>query len=224
MVNKGVDLLAAAWPLIHRERRAARGATRRGSSSSGSARSRRGCARSSSTGAGAISKRPARVAARGRGYEGGEDGPAADPLRLPRRPARRLRGGGPRGRRLDPDRRPARARRGRRRDARRGRLRDAEHLARGIRDGAGRVGGLRGAAGLGGPLGDARGRRCCSRTRSIPSWRPCSASRSARRRSPSWRIGSRAGWRSIPSAAARRAWPWPTGWTSSGAGRGWPGP
>ena len=95
----------------------------------------------------------------GLGAGGGRGEAAADPLRLPRRPARGLRRGGPRRRRLGRVDRPARARRGRgalpqgRRDG------DAEHLPGGVRDGRGRGRLLRRAAGLRRPLGDARGLR-----------------------------------------------------------------
>jgi glycosyltransferase involved in cell wall biosynthesis len=74
LVNKGIDLLVAAWPLVHREQRAARqkeprlllvgfGAYRAGVEALVDALD------------GGDLEAARRVAARGRGYEGGEEGP-----------------------------------------------------------------------------------------------------------------------------------------------------
>ena len=101
LVSKGVDLLAAAWPLVHRRAQ----------------RSGRGRPRLLFIGFGAFEQglrtpdrrarpRRPRGGARGRGEGRGLEGADAEPLpilgALPRRPAGGLRRGGPRGRRVDP--------------------------------------------------------------------------------------------------------------------------
>ena len=219
LVSKGVDLLAAAWPLVHRARTAA-GAP---------------APRILFIGFGAFEEglrtlidalergdlEAARdVAARGRGLEGADQTDAALPILsgFLARSAGGLLGRCARGRRVDADRRSARARRGGRRDARGAHLRDAEHLARGVRDGPGRVGRLRRAADRRRPFRDARGRAAARRGGSGRSGAACSASRSGPERSPSSRIGSRDGSRWSPIAGARRGWRSRGESTSCGAG------
>ena len=107
MVSKGVDLLAAAWPLVHRERRAAGASSPRlhfvgfGAYEAGLRALVEALDRGDLEGA-------RRVAAGGRGYEGIEEAPLPILTGFLSRPSRWLRGRGARGCRLDPDRRPAR--------------------------------------------------------------------------------------------------------------------
>ncbi len=132
IVSKGVDLLLAAWPLVrakHPERAPPGGGLRR----------LRG--RPAPPADGARPRRPRGRPRRRRGRlgaRGGRGEAAADPLRLPRRPAAGLRRGRPRRRRLGRVAGTAGARRGRRpASARRG-PGDALDLPRGVRDGRGR--------------------------------------------------------------------------------------
>ena len=153
IVSKGVDLLLAAWPLV--QGRASGGASWR---SPATASTRTGLRRLLAALERGDLDDAREVARLGWGLEGGEREAAADPLRLPRRPARRLCRGGAR-------RPPARSSSsaGSEHDEvaellPRGRgAGDAEHLSGGLRDGRRRGRRLRGAAGLGRPLGDARG-------------------------------------------------------------------
>ena len=153
IVSKGVDLLLAAWPLVHARHPDARllivgfGAAER------ALRERRGRARRAATSGRCASSPPPAAGSRGARTER-----AADALRLPRPAARPTTPSSPARRagsvRL---RRPARARRGRGPGGRLGRARLPEHLPRGVRDGRRRGGGRRRAAGLGRPLGRRRG-------------------------------------------------------------------
>ncbi len=86
LVSKGVDLLAAAWPLVHRERVAA-GARAPRLLFAGFGAFERGLRELiEALGRGDLDA-ALRVAARGRGYEDEDDAPAAHPHRLPHRSA-----------------------------------------------------------------------------------------------------------------------------------------
>ena len=156
LVSKGVDLLAAAWPLVHSERSAAGAPAPRllfigfGAFEQGLRTLIEALGRGDLDAA-------REVAARGRGLEGGEDAPLpilsgflADPPEDYGDAARAAAGSMLIGGRLEHDEvadvMPAA-----------GTLRDAQHLARGVRDGPGGVRGLRCAPDRRGPLRDARG-------------------------------------------------------------------
>ena len=153
IVSKGVDLLLAAWPLVHAAQPGRPAADRR-------VRRVRGGA--SAPVGGVDARRPRRTPARSpraaAALEGGEEQPLRDPGRLPGRAA----APGTRGGRARP---PAASRFAGRLEhdevaalvpARR-RAGLSEHLPRGVRDGRRGGRGGRGAAGLGGALGRRRG-------------------------------------------------------------------
>ena len=117
LVSKGADLLAAAWPLIHRGRRAAGAVSPRllfigfGAFEAGLRELVDALGRGELDAARAL-------AARGRGLEGDEDAPLPILSGFLADPPAGYAEAGARGRRIGPDRRAARARRGRGRDAR----------------------------------------------------------------------------------------------------------
>ncbi len=140
IVSKGVDLLLAAWPLVHAAHPDARLGSR------GSASMRTDCAACSAALEQGDLGDAREVARLGRGLEGGEQEAAADPLGVPGRSALRLCRGGNRGGRVGRVDRSAGARRGGRAASPCGGAGHAQHLPGGVWDGRRRGRRLRSAA------------------------------------------------------------------------------